>query len=775
MHTLKDRYKIQEKISYTVSSHVYKGIDTKTNQPVAIKQVQYKPYIFNLEITSLKKLNHPYIVNLIDYFQEDDFFYIITQWLNGIPITQLSLPVSNWITLFIKILQGIKYIHENGIIHRDLKPENILVLNNNQPQIIDFGLSIMQNEHNDQDMKILGTLPYIPPEQTGFVKSTSDIRSDIYSLGVIFYECLTGNNPFKGKDKSEIIHKQLSYMPQNLKSVIHLEDKNLKIGHIIHKMLQKDIEKRYSHTSYIINSLNKLVEKEQFPSFMKNKISLRKKLFNKIINYLPDFFSNNELILLKGKYGTGKSFLLNQLYDFTKKNHKTLKINVIRSEPLAFLKNIISLISQKYNEKIQIENLHKSTLPILFIENLQRIDEASWNYLLQVKDLKIMSTYDKDEDFKILDHLAIKKKFYYLNPYTLEEIKYFIDEAFEHKLKITPKILDNIYSFCKGNIEILINILNKIHQQSLLNFEENTWKFKDEAKIFSSIDDKNILDFRFSELDSSFNSFLIHLSIFGFSFDIENLKKLKSFFSLKISVIQKLLKKAVDLSILEKSDIDYSFINKEVHHYFYSQLGKKNKVEKHLAIAQKIEKQKSFNNSSAYLFSHYSKTKNFEAAYNWGKIYLVDTMKNYSYNLSAQVFEEIHYFFEQFEKKTKQDKIQFYEIIQSVIKIYIFKGDYDKIISILKEQNSFLQEINDEKRLAQNFINLGRLNSLKGSLKKSKEWYDKAKNLAEKTENIFIMKNVHESIAINYVFSGRFKEAIWHFEEGKFLFNNKDE
>ena len=763
MPTLKKKYKIIEKTSFSPNSNVYRGLDTESQEPVAIKEITFKPYLLDSEIHSLKKLNHPYIVRLLDYFQKDNLFYIITEWFEGSPINTFSFSTEEWIGIFIKVLEGIQYIHENGIIHRDIKPQNILASPAKSPKIIDFGLSIFQDDMSLNESKVIGTLPYISPEQTGYIKAPIDVRSDIYSLGVLFYECLAGHNPFHAKIKSQIIHKHLSLVPPALSELLPHDKFIDQLNDIIQKMLSKEPDKRYPNAASIIETLSQLLADSQFPKLDDPSLFIRHDLLQTLFDKLHFYIGEKSFFLLiRGKFGSGKTFLIHRALSYLQSETKTLEMKVVNQYPFAFARDLLRSLGKPVENTDLLDELE---VPLLFIKNIQRMDEPSWNLLLKNNKIRLIGTYDEDEPFPLRSSSAIPIEEITIPPYTKDQIKQYLQKAFKYNLSLRAQHLNRLYNFCQGNLEILIYLLKLCYKSHVLCFEKEHWTFHSLDHLFASIDDSSVLNYRFSEFPPDFTAFATKISLYGFSFDIHNIEAVASELELDPASLNSYLEKALELSILEKNAYDYSFINKKVHSYFYQLTPKKERITAHLKIARTLEKQTDLETRFLPLFFHYSKTNDFLKAYSWGMKLLHLLIDQYSYTHAIEVFEQLIQFFYQIPHKQESDHLDFYAVVSKMAKIYIFKGNYNQIIHILKDQLDYFENFKNPEILSQIFLDLGRLFAIKGELKNSRNWYEKAIQISESLDKPLMLKGIHENISMNYIFSGQFREAISHFEK----------
>ena len=215
-----DRYEIIDKVGSGGMSDVYKALDHKLNRYVAVKVLkdefsEDKSFVskFKVEAQSAAGLAHPNIVNVFDVGDENGIYFIVMELVEGITLKKYiekkgKLPVKEAVSIAIQIAQGIEAAHNNHIIHRDIKPQNIMIEDNGLIKITDFGIAMALNATQlTQTNSVMGSVHYLPPEQANGKGST--IRSDIYSLGILMFEMLTGKMPYRGDSAVEIALKQL--------------------------------------------------------------------------------------------------------------------------------------------------------------------------------------------------------------------------------------------------------------------------------------------------------------------------------------------------------------------------------------------------------------------------------------------------------------------------------------------------------------------------------------------------------------------------------------
>lgn len=205
---LEEKYEILRTLGEGGMGIVYLARQKPINRKVAIKSIA--PYLarepairnrFATEASVLAHLNHPNIVTLYDYIEEENALYLIMEYVEGQPLSELlqagPLPLDLIQRYFTQVLEAFQYAHEAGVVHRDIKPANIMITAGGRVKILDFGVArLLETDHSlTRTGMRLGTLLYMSPEQ---VKGEKDItaRSDIYSLGVVLYEMLTGTPPY---------------------------------------------------------------------------------------------------------------------------------------------------------------------------------------------------------------------------------------------------------------------------------------------------------------------------------------------------------------------------------------------------------------------------------------------------------------------------------------------------------------------------------------------------------------------------------------------------
>jgi len=215
--TIDQRYLIEDRIARGGMAAVYRGLDYRLERPVAVKIMhqhlaadEHFTQRFIQEARQAARLAHPNIVNVFDQGQDGDITFIVMEYLPGITLRELlrdfgQLTPHQTLDVFKAILQGLDAAHSAGIVHRDLKPENVLMADDGRIKIADFGLARAASHNTQTGQALLGTVAYLSPELvTG---SPADIRSDLYALGIMMFEMLTGRQLFTGDQAVTIAYQ----------------------------------------------------------------------------------------------------------------------------------------------------------------------------------------------------------------------------------------------------------------------------------------------------------------------------------------------------------------------------------------------------------------------------------------------------------------------------------------------------------------------------------------------------------------------------------------
>ena len=268
---INDRYEIIKTIGEGGMANVYLANDTILDRKVAIKVLRGdlsndEKFIrrFQREALSVSNLSHPNIVEVYDVGEEDGQYYIVMEYIEGKTLKQLlkkreTLTLTEVIDIMLQLTDGLAHAHESYIIHRDIKPQNIMILDNGLVKITDFGIAMALNATQlTQTNSVMGSVRYLPPEQANGKSAT--VKSDIYSLGILMYELITGSVPFKGDNAVEIA---LKHMKEKIPS-IRKQNPTIPqtVENIVIKATAKNPRNRYDSVKEMHEDLEVCMEKE---------------------------------------------------------------------------------------------------------------------------------------------------------------------------------------------------------------------------------------------------------------------------------------------------------------------------------------------------------------------------------------------------------------------------------------------------------------------------------------------------------------------------------
>ncbi|MDP2806416.1 MAG: serine/threonine-protein kinase [Gallionellaceae bacterium] len=260
------RYEVISEIGQGAMGIVYKARDPLIDRIVAIKTInlglaldekeEYEGRFYQ-EAKAAGRLSHPNIVTIYDVGKTDEVAYIAMEFLQGREIRDIlnqgaKLPTREVLDIAVQIAQGLDYAHEHGIVHRDVKPSNIMMIRDGHIKITDFGIARMESASvRTQTGMVLGSPKYMSPEQV--MGKSIDSRSDIFSLGVMLYEMLTGNAPFTGENVNAIMYQTLNGVPPPPSKVDASVPEMLNF--IVAKALAKNVDDRYQSAKELAGDL----------------------------------------------------------------------------------------------------------------------------------------------------------------------------------------------------------------------------------------------------------------------------------------------------------------------------------------------------------------------------------------------------------------------------------------------------------------------------------------------------------------------------------------
>lgn len=262
------KYHILEEIHSGTISNLYKAVDTAQGQIVALKVLK-EEYSYDQEIVKrfereakiAKELNHPNIIKVYDIDCEQNRYYFTMKFINGPSLRKVlfqenTLSIEKAGMIIKTVCLGLHYAHSNQVIHRDLKPSNIMIDENGNIFILDFGIAkIIYLARLTRPEVRLGTPEYMSPEQ---IRGLSvDGRTDLYSLGIVFFELITGTIPFKGSDYWEVAEKVVKEKPVKPSEIN--KEITQEIDELILKAIEKDRTRRFSTGIEMANAINNIL------------------------------------------------------------------------------------------------------------------------------------------------------------------------------------------------------------------------------------------------------------------------------------------------------------------------------------------------------------------------------------------------------------------------------------------------------------------------------------------------------------------------------------
>lgn len=426
-----EHFEIIEKIGQGGMGAVYKARDVQKNTIVALKilscyslNTDLMKRRFQREATAGLRLDHPNIVKIHEVGEADDELFISMEYISGQTLRELladgPLPVNKAIGIGISAARALECAHGIGIVHRDIKSDNIMITGDGIIKVMDFGLAKIQGASMlTMEGEVLGTVSYMSPQQTQ--GETIDHRSDIFSLGVVLYELLTGRLPFSGDYDMAIIYAIINEDPLTLREVN--DEIPVPLEQVILKCLQKDLSQRYQKVSELIDDLDRVQAyletdglqptiSSQIPSVrsddagyeiatpvaasgikrFQTQLFGREKELHTLINALEQSTSGQgQIIFIKGEAGVGKTRLVQELERYA----RTIKIKTLKGRCL------YRQMSYPYQPFVDAINEYFIQLDVLDEKKLTACIEKKWPEL--VRFLPVIRTFLNMADSAVIE------------------------------------------------------------------------------------------------------------------------------------------------------------------------------------------------------------------------------------------------------------------------------------------------------------------------------------------------------------------------------------
>jgi transcriptional regulator with GAF, ATPase, and Fis domain/tRNA A-37 threonylcarbamoyl transferase component Bud32 len=717
------RYKVAGKISETRNNIIYKVSDNQTDRILALKLLKTPaPELiaqFKKEYFILQTFSHPNIVEVYDFNsfkrEKKDSYYFTMEYVDGVPFNLYfsKKNLTRFLPFFCDALNVLGFIHRKGYIHCDLKPGHILIERGEKIKLVDFGFAQLQKAIDRETMG--GTLRYFAPEMLKGEKP--DARTDIYSLGIIGYESLTGREAFGERETSKIIDAVLN------KNLEPIKEKRTNVPVYINKVIMRMADKqrmsRFVSCESIVEAIRrrgKSRKKEEHVEKVLYSDFIGREKYIKKINSLVDrvFRGQGQVLLIEGEAGAGKTRLLKELehrlfvdsqevqyYRITERAkfnfHWLIELLEREGANLSKLKKKIEkgkiVLSDKskyrFFDKLTLEMSKISEIkkPVFLLDNMDVDDKKTTDFLLYLSSflektpfLFIVATesiphnLDKIIKDKIYNNFSKVK----LEGFNKNETQLFVKNMLNASGNI-EKLSGYLYDNTAGNPYFIEELLREIVERKLLKRERNNlaYNFAEVRKVSVPESVDLFVKERIGKLSEDEEEILKLLSVLGDSIPYSWLVRMSSY--PESEIIRKLEGPSLKqfLSFSEKDTLD--FTHKILKTIIYDGLGEEEKILYHNEVLKFLESLK----ESSYIL----KLKSLHS-------FIIESPKSVSYlhkllrkSIKHTDIESAIDTFEKLQKLGKAD-VLFRNEKDTLLKIgnfYYHSGKFDKSISLYNE------------------------------------------------------------------------------------------
>ena len=475
---INDRYQIIKTIGEGGMANVYLAYDTILDRNVAVKVLRGdlasdEKFVrrFQREALSASSLSHPNIVEVYDVGEDNGLYYIVMEYIEGRHLKQLvkkrgNLTVREVVDIMLQLTDGMSAAHDSYIIHRDIKPQNIMILENGLIKITDFGIAMALNATQlTQTNSVMGSVHYLPPEQACGKGAT--IQSDVYSMGILMYELLSGNVPFKGENAVEIALKHIKESIPNVKEANDTIPES--VANIVKRATAKNLKNRYADAREMNEDLktclddSRVDEEEiefEFPEIEEDKKS--KKTVSELENSTVIEDSKPKTEEVKVEQITEK--------DVKKSENKLLLILAIVFTSLIVIVTAIVFLLPQLTETKDIKIPDVSNMSIVEAEN--ELESAGFTVATETKE----ATSDKIEEGNVVKTSpaagrTVKEGSTITLYISIGEGGYILEDLTGKNYIEEKAILEKMYNLYVEIIEDEIDDINKYEKGTIISTE----------------------------------------------------------------------------------------------------------------------------------------------------------------------------------------------------------------------------------------------------------------------------------------------------------------
>lgn len=830
------KYKVISFLGEGGMGSTYLVYDETKKERVALKILNLKDQksieSFKKEFFLLSKFRHPNLVSVIDYGQIDSSIPFYTmEYVEGTDIFNYFLKVDPFdfeVNFFYKlcsqILLALDYIHNKNVVHGDIKPENILIHHKPGekpiPKILDFGLS--QSSFAEHKEGLTGSIGYVSPEKIR--GEIIDGRSDLYSIGIVFYEILTGKILYQGNDTLSILKKHLFEEIHTIDSRFPVSEEFIKV---ILRLLRKNIFDRYQRAFNAANDISilygeQLKEEIDFTKdfyFISGTFTGRESELNSLVELAES--SKNNIAVIKGDYGSGKSRLIKEFRIRTQLSGYSfvdVKINENEIKPLAPVYNLVNelkgLLTQDFiqnhssflnlfdtnsNTKNQlpsnfdeigfifniidlINNASQNRKVILSFDDIHLADSRTIEFLeylirsilIDKKDnILLVISYQIDCADKI-DSLNSQIKDnslqIELRGIDKENIRKYIESSLNIK-EIPDRIVEKIYDETSGNFLFVEEILKTLLEEKIIYFESGKFKIKtdfDINKIPITIIDA--FKSRLNKFTDDEKECLYKLSVFIEKFDEELVSIIWNNDQFEV---KRLIDKFEKEGLLNQDNFRYSFRSQKIKSSLYDELEKEKKKAIHHLIADYYKSLLTDNKaiSIELLAYHLYNAERYGEAIPL-LIKSGDKAKEIFANLEAEDFYKKAIF--AMEKIGEKFSMNRYNVYLKLFDIYDLLGRREDGLNVLGNMQKIAEKYINDQKLSDVMVLQSKLFNSIGEYEKAKSISEKAVTIKDRIDDKIGKANALISLGSSLFRLGEIQKFIKCYEEAIEIFEKEN-